>query len=303
MWQEPENVEGPFYATTQIAGPFKMESPSYDLTAIANTNRRTERLQFLLTWGPILTVLMTMVTFSWLARKKWPVIVVVLYASWVTIVFMPVVLFVAMWLGNADGPDLDDLPEFFLSLYGEAWPFWIFCGIVILSEALLLIIPVGIVKHRPRPQRGLWATAIAAGVLFAIVVLGIIWSIFAAIFGDFSIESIVLLLALIFLLVNWVVWSCIFRAFARNTDPGSYLRRLMKWLLRGTILELLVAVPSHVIVRHKDVCCAHGVTALGIATGLAVMLISFGPGIYFLYAERIEGKKPKIEKSKPSFDE
>ena len=277
-----------------------MESPSYDLTAIANTNRRTERLQFLLTWGTVLIMLMTMVTLSWLARKKWPVIVVVLYASWVTIVFMPVVLFFAMWLGNADGPDLDDLPEFFLTLYGEFWPFWIFCGIVILSEALLLMIPVGIVKHRPRPQRGLWATAIAAGVLFAIVVLGIIWSIFAAIFGDLSIESIVLLSALVFLLVNWVAWSCIFRAFARNTDPGSYLRRLMKWLLRGTILELLVAVPSHVIVRHKDVCCAHGVTALGIATGLAVMLISFGPGIYFLYAERIESKKPKIENPKPS---
>ena len=207
-----------------------------------------------------------------------------------------------MWLGNADGWALDEIPDFFLTLYGEFWPFWIFCAIVILSEAFLLMIPIRIVKHRPRPQRGLWATAIAAGMLFAIVVLGIIWSIFAAIFGDLSIESIVLLLALVFLLVNWVVWSCIFRAFARNTDPGSYLRRLMKWLLRGTILELLVAVPSHVIVRHKDVCCAHGVTALGIATGLAVMLISFGPGIYYLYAERIESKKSKIENSKPSIE-
>jgi hypothetical protein len=160
---------------------------------------------------------------------------------------------------------------------------------------LLLIIPVKIVKQRPKPQRGLWITAIAAAALFAIVILGIVWSIVAAISGDYAIEDIVLLLASIFLLINWIIWSCIFRTFARNTDPHSYIRRLMKWLLRGTILELLIAVPSHVIVRHKDVCCAHGVTAAGIATGLAIMLISFGPGIYFLYAERIESKKPKLE--------
>ena len=136
-------------------------------------------------------------------------------------------------------------------------------------------------------------TAIAAGVLFAIVVLGIVWSVVVAICGDDAIENMAFLSALIFLLGNWLVWSCIFRAFARNTDPHSYIQRLMKWLLRGTILELLVAVPSHIIVRQKDVCCAHGVTAAGIATGLAIMLTSFGPGIYFLYAERIESKKAK----------
>lgn len=250
-------------------------------------------------WAPILAGFTALVTLTLLARKRWPVMVVILYASWVTVVFMPVVLFIAMWLGDAGGLGLDDIPDFFFGLYGEAWPFWIFCGVVILSEVLLLIIPVRIVKQRPRPQRGLWATAIAAGALFAIVALGIVWSVFAAVLGDLSIENIAFLLALIFLLVNWLVWSCIFRAFARNTEPGSYIRRLMKWLLRGTILELLIAIPSHVIVRHKDVCCAHGITAAGIATGLAVMLISFGPGVYFLYAERIESKKPKTKSVEP----
>ena len=190
--------------------------------------------------------------------------------------------------------DLGDFDEFIFELYGQVWLFWIFCAVVIISQILLLIMPVRIVKQRPKPQRGLWPTAIAAAALFAIVVLGIVWSIVAAVSGDFAIEGIVLLIALIFLLLNWIVWSCIFRAFARNTNPHSYIRRLMKWLLRGTILELLVAVPSHVIVRHKDVCCAHGVTAAGIATGLAIMLISFGPGIYFLYAERIKSKKLKM---------
>lgn len=282
-----------------MAGPFKVESKSYDLKALVNITLRKERLRTLMIWAPILTVLIVLAALTWLARKRWPVITILLYTLWVTVVFMPVVLFIAICLGGANGPDLDDIWDFFLGLYGQFWPFWIFCAIIIMSQFLLLIIPVKTIKQRPKPQRGLWVTAIAAAALFAIVILGIVWSVVAAVSGDYAIEGIVFLLALIFLLTSWLVWSCIFRAFARNTDPRSYIRRLMKWLLRGTILELLVAVPSHVIVRHKDVCCAHGVTAAGIATGLAIMLISFGPGIYFLYAERIESKKPKIESAKP----
>ena len=248
----------------------------------------------LIKWVPILAILVVLAAITLLARKRWPVITVFLYALWVTVVFTPFIFCIAFWLGHLDVPEFDEIADSLIAFYGEFWPFWIFCAIVIISQMLLLIIPVRIVKKRPKPQRGLWLTAIAAGALFAIVVLGIVWSIAAAIFGDDSIAGIVPLLALIFLLINWIVWSCIFRAFARNADPHSYIRRLMKWLLRGTILELLVAVPSHVIVRHKDVCCAGHITATGIATGLAVMLISFGPGIYFLYADRIKSKKPKI---------
>ncbi len=299
-WREPENAKGPFVATVQIDGPFKIEGKSYDLKALADIALRKERLRLLLTWGSILAVFAALAVLPWLARKRWPVIVVVLYASWVTVVFMPIVFFIAACLGGGGGPNIDDIPDFFLGLYGQAWPFWIFCAVLVLSEMFLLIIPVGIVKQRPKPQRGLWATAVAAGALFAIVALGMVWSVVAAVWGDDSIERITFLVALIFLLVNWVAWSCIFRAFARNADPGSYIRKLMKWLLRGTILELLIAVPSHVIVRHKDVCCAHGITAVGIATGLTVMLMSFGPGIYFLYAERIQSRKPRIGNPKPA---
>jgi len=250
-------------------------------------------------WAPILAILALVAAATWLSRKRWPIITIFLYALWITVIFMPVVLFVALWLAKPHDIDLDEIYVFIFVLYRFIWPFWIFCAITIISQMLLLIIPVRIVKQRPKPQRGLWITAIAAAALFAMIILGIVWSIFAAVSGDDSIESNVFLLALVFLLISWIVWSCIFRAFARNTDPRSYIRRLMKWLLRGTILELLIAVPSHVIVRHKNVCCAHGVTAAGIATGLAIMLISFGPGIYFLYAERIKTKKPKLESSKP----
>jgi hypothetical protein len=276
--------------TSQIEGPFKVEAETYDLDALVKKTVRKERLEMLIEWMPILIVLVALCVVAWIARKRWPVITVLLYSLWVAAVFTPVVFYVIFWFGHRDVLGLGELAD---SLFSEFWPFWIYCAVLIISQMLLLIIPVRIVKHRPKPRRGLWLTAIAAGALFAIVVLGIVWSIAAAIFGDDSIEDRVPLFALIFLLVNWIAWSFIFRGFARNAGPHSYIRRLLKWLIRGTVLELLVAVPSHIIVRHKDVCCADCVTAAGIATGLAVMLISFGPGIYFLYAERINSKKPK----------
>lgn len=242
-------------------------------------------------WIPILTVIILLVVLTWLARKKWPVITILLYTMWVTVVLMPAILFIVLWLSDT-GPDLDDIGSF----YGEFWQFWIFCAILIISQFLLLVVPVKIVKQRPKPQRSFWVTAIATGVLFAIVALGIAWSIAVAIWGDDAGDGDrALWLAPVFLLVNWLVWSLVFRTFARNADPRSTIRRLMQWLLHGTILELLIAVPSHAIARHKDVCCAHGVTAAGMATGLAIMLISFGPGMYFMYAERIESKKPKTK--------
>jgi hypothetical protein len=91
----------------------------------------------------------------------------------------------------------------------------------------------------------------------------------------------------------WIIWAVIFRSFAKSDDENSTMKRSTNWLLRGSILELLVAVPSHVIVRRRDVCCAPIGTFWGIATGISVMLLCFGPGVFFLFVERFQKLKPK----------
>jgi hypothetical protein len=95
------------------------------------------------------------------------------------------------------------------------------------------------------------------------------------------------------LLAFWLIWAIIFRNFARADDPDSLLKCSTRWLLRGSILELLVAVPSHIFVRRRDDCCAPAGTFWGIATGISVMLLRFGPGVFFLFIERFERLKPK----------
>src|SRR5262249_22182945 len=73
----------------------------------------------------------------------------------------------------------------------------------------------------------------------------------------------------------WLIWAMIFYLFARQDDSPRLLKRTTRWLLRGSILELLVAVPSHIIVRNRHDCCAPLGTFWGITTGLSVMLLCF----------------------------
>jgi len=97
----------------------------------------------------------------------------------------------------------------------------------------------------------------------------------------------------------WVVWAFHFGYFAKKNVPGTMVERAMRWLLRGSILELLVAVPSHVIVRRRDDCCAPAGTFWGIATGISVMLLCFGPGVYFLFVERCWRLQPRQTPAEP----
>ena len=102
---------------------------------------------------------------------------------------------------------------------------------------------------------------------------------------------------LLFLVTSWVVWAVVFFRSFRASEPDAVMRRLTTWLLRGSILELLVAVPCHVIVRERNDCCAPAVTFWGIATGVTVMLMAYGPGVFFLFAARIRAMKPAIHRA------
>src|SRR5664279_915497 len=94
-------------------------------------------------------------------------------------------------------------------------------------------------------------------------------------------------------LIFWLVWAFVFRRAAKSDEPDALLKRVTRWLLRGSILELIIAVPSHVIVRRRDDCCAPIGTFWGIATGISVMLLCFGPGVFFLFVERCRRLQPK----------
>lgn len=91
----------------------------------------------------------------------------------------------------------------------------------------------------------------------------------------------------------WVGWAILFYIRMRHADNA--VARATSWLLKGSILEFLVVVPCHVIVRRREDCCAPAVTGLGMCVGFAIMLISFGPSVLFLYRKQMESYKARAQ--------
>jgi hypothetical protein len=190
--------------------------------------------------------------------------------------------------------------------------------VFVAGQILLLLVPIDISERRLPSRRKLKVPVIVGAFLLGNLFLAGLVSLLCAFFKDnafvvFDVQDLFIwianlsnhnqqlqpsnqnsILSLLWpVLVCWFVWAIIFRRAARSDDPDALIKRLTRWLLRGSILELLVAVPSHVIVRRRDDCCAPMGTFWGIATGISVMLLCFGPGVYFLFVERFERLKPK----------
>ena len=183
----------------------------------------------------------------------------------------------------------------------RSWAYWVWIGVVVLGQISLLAVPVAVGERRPRRRRHLWVPVITAAFLLAIVCVSAITALAAGVWGDqdtlfklFGKEGAGPLCALLlYFVVAWTGWGLVFHRFLREPDPTAMIRRLLRWLLRGSILELLVAVPSHIVSRHRNDCCAPLGTFWGIATGVTVMLLAFGPGVFFLFAARLQRLQPK----------
>jgi hypothetical protein len=83
-----------------------------------------------------------------------------------------------------------------------------------------------------------------------------------------------------------LLWGIFFYVYLRGASAA--VTRVISWLLRGSVLELLIAVPCHIIVRRRQDCSAPIVTSFGIATGIAIMLLAFGPSVLLLYKKRLD---------------
>ncbi len=244
--------------------------------------------------------------------KRWAVLTVFLYALALIFLTLPTVFIAFANWGLKDGNfKINDALELYLQ-----WGYWLWLVVMVAGQALLLLLPINIAERRLPARRPLKMPVIVSAFFLANLCFAGIFSVLCAIFTDnafnyFDLFAIfttgtnqngqannnsgwgmfwtVILTVLIF----WLIWTVVFWRFAKSDDPGSLLKRLTRWLLRGSILELLVAVPSHVIVRRRDDCCAPAGTFWGIATGISVMLLCFGPGVFFLFVERFQRLQPK----------
>jgi hypothetical protein len=206
------------------------------------------------------------------------------------VLFAPLLL----WLAFLGETSISEILEMY-----RLWWFWSLFGIFVLIQAGLLLIPVKIASDSYQPRRHVWVPIVASALALSVAVIGIIWSILVAIWGDEPLEILYSWVSLVFVGVSWLIWSILFYRFYHDAEPRTLTKRLTTWLIRGSLLELLVAVPSHIIVRRRGDCCAPGFTFFGIATGLVIMALAFGPGLFFLFRKRFEKMKPGSKRNEP----
>ena len=198
----------------------------------------------------------------------------------------------------------------------------------VITQALLLLVPIGIAERRPPPRRPVILPIVVTSFLLGNLFLAGGLTVLIFIFGDSAFDALFKVAEFlqtdaatqpireylfsrsnnfafpweafftfgVYLSICWLVWMGVFYHYAREDSAKDVIHRSVKWLLRGSILELLVAVPSHIVVRQRDNCCAPAGTFWGITTGLAVILLAFGPGVFFLFVERCRRMRPSDAK-------
>lgn len=172
-----------------------------------------------------------------------------------------------------------------LEVYASGW-YWVWLVIMAGSQFALLSVPVRIASRRPVTKGALWPTLLAGGLMAAGLVAGAVGAIYEFIFGDKVKGDWIGWLTLGLAGLSWCFWVAVFFRLSKTDSPTDWITRQCRWLLRGSILELLVAVPTHIAARSRNYCCAGFMTFAGLTMGISVMLFSFGPAVFFLYAAR-----------------
>jgi hypothetical protein len=180
-------------------------------------------------------------------------------------------------------------------LSSPLWLVWLWGGdkedrirLAVLVSALamagltLMIVPVKTLRRRAVTRRSVWFPIIGSGLLMSGLVLG-----GGMAFAEFVSEKLDLSYQLsIAAGIVWILWSVIFISITFSVDPAGIGMKLHRFLIAGSVLELLVAVPSHIVVRRRTECCAGIATGMGICIGVVVMFVAFGPSVLLLFYRR-----------------
>ncbi|MSU57503.1 MAG: hypothetical protein EXS35_04875 [Pedosphaera sp.] len=211
--------------------------------------------------------------------KRWALVVVVMYGLILAVLALSVTWLAFAGAGKSS-VELKDAANIFAE-----WLFWAWIGVMLLGQIALLKVPVSLANRRPVTRRSLWLPVIAAGLMMGGLAIGAAFAV-AEFFGGEHVPDWAGWGALALGAVVWIVWAVVFYGFSRDREPRDVVSRQCNLMLKGSILELLIAVPTHIVARSRDYCCAGFMTFMGIALGISVMLFSFGPAVFFLYVER-----------------
>lgn len=94
----------------------------------------------------------------------------------------------------------------------------------------------------------------------------------------------------------WAGWTVAFAVYWRDMDHHTAIARTMRFLVAGSVLEMLVAAPVHALVYSRDECyCARG-SYTGLVFGGTAIVWLFGPGVYLLWLREKQRRAPLVRR-------
>jgi hypothetical protein len=208
--------------------------------------------------------------------KRWAFVVLGLYLLILVVLTLPATL-----LAFAPKANVKDVAECYVYL-----PYWLWVGVMVLGQAALLVVPVRVANRRPVARRSLLWPIVTAGLMMGGLAAGAMYSLYEFAMRDKESSGWIWWAGIGSGVVIWSVWAALFYRTSRAANPSDVISRQCRLMLRGSILELLVAVPTHIVARSRDYCCAGFMTFIGLSLGISVMLFSYGPAVFFLYVDR-----------------
>ena len=212
--------------------------------------------------------------------KRWALLVAALYLLILVALTVPVLL---LAFGSGGASPID--PDQAVSALAEPG-YWIWVIVMVACQLALLAVPVRVASRRPLTRGALWPTVLVAGLMMGVLVTAAFFAFDEFIYRGNVGDEWLAWTGLGAGAATWVIWAFVFGRAAKSVPPRDLVTRQCRLLYQGSILELMIAVPTHIVARYRDYCCAGVMTFIGLTMGLSVMLFAFGPALYFLFAER-----------------
>jgi hypothetical protein len=145
------------------------------------------------------------------------------------------------------------------------WQFWLVMALPVAGQVLLLFLSVDTAWRRRSPRRHIRVSLATAAFFFALLFVAAVLSLAAGLAGDHGIDRAGRMMVLgidltspgwlaAVVLQYWILWTIVLSLYMRAVSER--LTRVMSWLIKGSVLELLIAVPSHIAARQRNDCCA-----------------------------------------------
>jgi hypothetical protein len=177
---------------------------------------------------------------------------------------------------------------------GEPWPAIILLAVTLVSLALFILGAGHEDLCRPIRRPRLLMPVAAASFMLAVLVGGLMMAFGELFRWDGDTEGGWPLIWGV-LLASWIFWGVLLTVYTRNLQRYHAIFQLARLVFAGSVAEMLAAVPSHLIVSRRPGCLVGLATAIGILSGLYVMIWSFGPAIFLLFLQ--EGRRHQAEET------